>query len=70
MMVSICSEVSRGNRFHMRRICNRTKFHFCLTPEPSKCVIVMPKLIVVYVLYLQSLVLERGYNNLEFGDVA
>ena len=30
----------------------------------------MPELVVINVLYLQSLVLERGYNNVEFGDAA
>jgi hypothetical protein len=30
----------------------------------------MPELIVVNVLYLLSRVLEHGYNNVEFGDVA
>jgi len=30
----------------------------------------MPELVVVNVLYPQPLMLEHGYNNVEFGDVA
>ena len=30
----------------------------------------MPELVIINVLYLQSLALEHGDNNVEFGDVA